>query len=260
MKKIIILVIALLTITNAQSLTGRDIMEKSKEAQTMSGSEYVGTLTIYDNKGNERVRKIAAASKDYPAEQVSKRIMRFLEPADVKGTGMLIFDYDNKDDDMWIYMPSLRKTRRIVSSDKGKSFMGSEFSNADMAAENMNDFEYNLLGETDFETIPCWKIEIIPANDDIADDNGFSRKIVWIAKSDYVIRHSEFYDMFNDIFKKQTNSNVLLLDEKLHKYMPGEMLMVNVQNGRKSIMKMEDIQFNPNVKDEYFNTRYLEKQ
>ncbi len=259
MRNIFTLVMILLTVVGAQDLTGRAIMEKTKEAQTMSGTEYVGTLEIYDNKGNQRVRKIAAASKDYPSEDVSKRIIRFLEPADVKGTGMLIFDHENKDDDMWIYMPSLRKTRRIVSSDKGKSFMGSEFSNADMAAENMSDFNYNLLGEADFKGSACWKIEVLPVDEDVAAENGFSLKIVWIAKADYVMRHAEFYDMFDDLYKKQTNSDIRLLDEKGRKYQAAEMVMENVQNGRHSIMKMEQVVFNPNVKDEYFTTRYLEK-
>ena len=66
--------------------------------------------------------------------------MRFLSPPDVKGTGLLIFDYEENDDDMWLFMPSLRKTRRIVSSEKAKSFMGSEFSYADITPPALNDF------------------------------------------------------------------------------------------------------------------------
>lgn len=253
------MLLVLATLVVAQERTGREIMEQARENQTLSGTEYIGTLTIYDSKGNVRSRKIAAASKDYPAEHVSKRIIRFLEPADVKGTGMLVFDHDLKDDDMWIYMPSLRKTRRIVSSDKGKSFMGSEFSNADMAAENMNDFEYKLLGEAVFAGVDCWKIEVLPVDEDIADDNGFSRKVVWIAQSDYVMRHAEFYDMFEELFKVQTNSDVAVLDGEQQKYQAKTMVMENVQNGRKSVMSMDQIAFNPNVKDELFTTRYLER-
>ncbi len=260
MRLIITTVLAFVSLASSQELTGRDIMENAKEAQTMSGTEYVGTLEIYDNKGNQRIRKIAAATKDYPAENVSKRIIRFLEPADVKGTGMLIFDHDDQDDDMWIYLPSLRKTRRIVSTEKGKSFMGSEFSNADMAAENMEDFEYKLLGEVEFDGIECWQIEVLPVDDDVADENGFTRKATWIAKSDYVMRHAEFYDLFDELYKKQTNSDVRLLDEDGQKYQAAKMVMINLENGRKSVMRMDQVVFNPQVKDEYFTTRYLEKQ
>ncbi len=259
MKRINALILLLISLSAGQDMTGRQIMEKALDAQTLSGTEYIGTLQIFDNKGHERVRKIAAASKDYPDENVSKRIIRFLEPADVKGTALLIFDHDNKDDDMWIYMPSLRKTRRIVSSDKGKSFMGSEFSNADMAAENMDDFQYTLLNNDVFMGTECWKIEIRPVNEESADENGYSRKIVWIAKSDYVMRHAEFYDLFDELLKTQTNSDIRLLDETGKKYQAAVMLMENVQNGRKSVMKMDSISFNPEVRDEYFTIRYLER-
>ncbi len=86
------------------------------------------TLKIYDNKGNVRVREVSNAMAKFSG--TTKTLFKFLSPPEVKGTTILIYDYENKDDDMWIYMPSLRKTRRIVATEKGKSFMGSEFSNA----------------------------------------------------------------------------------------------------------------------------------
>lgn len=241
-------------------ISADEIMVRSRDSQTLSGSEYVGTLIIRDKKGRERVRKIAAASRRYEEDKVDKRVIRFLTPADVKGTAMLIFDHDDKNDDMWIYLPALRKTRRIVSSDKGKSFMGSEFSNADMAAENTEDFRYTLAGAGEIEGEPCWKIEVVPIDEDIADENGFSRKVIWISKNDYVLRHALFYDYYGDLLKEQINRNILLVDSLNMKYRPGEMTMENIRNGRKSIMRMDKVIYNPNVKDEYFTTRYLEKQ
>ena len=93
-----------------------------------------------------------------------KRIIKFLSPADVKGTGILIFDYPEKSDDMWIYLPALRKTRRIVSKEKSKSFMGSEFSNANMTAPGLDDFTYATIGEEELEGKFCIIIESVPAN------------------------------------------------------------------------------------------------
>jgi len=173
---------------------------------------------------------------------------------------MLIFDNDEGDDDMWIYMPALRKIRRIVSSDKGTSFMGSEFSNADMAAEDTDDFSYTLLGTEDTDGEACWKVAVVPNDEDIADDNGFYRKIMWLSQNDFVARRIIFFDFYDEPLKEQSNRNIILVDEKNGKYRAGEMIMENVQNGRKSIMRMDNIVFNPAVKDEYFTTRYLEKQ
>ncbi|MGM0472790.1 MAG: outer membrane lipoprotein-sorting protein, partial [Bacteroidota bacterium] len=122
----------------------REIIENSHEAVKVSSFEAVSTLTITDSRGNQRVRRNTMASMSLP-DGTEKRIIKFLSPPEVKGTGILIFDYPEKSDDMWIYLPALRKTRRIVSREKSNSFMGSEFSNADMTAPGLDDFSYELL-------------------------------------------------------------------------------------------------------------------
>ena len=82
-------------------------------------------------------------TKSY-ADGLEKRMIRFIEPADVRGTSMLVVDNKNSADEMWIYLPALKKTRRIVTSEKGKSFMSSEFSNADMASPAVSDFNTDI--------------------------------------------------------------------------------------------------------------------
>ena len=244
---------------NAQdNLTGRQIMEKQKEASKLEGSEMVGTLKIINQKGRERIRKTSIATKSY-GNDINKRIIIFLYPADVKGTGMLVFDYENKNDDMWIYMPALRKTRRIVSSEKGKSFMGSEFTNADISTPNLDDFNYKKLG-TEQVNVDCWKIESTPKDEDIADENGYSKRIIYIGKKDFVIRKTVYYNLDNELHKILEAKNIKLIDTENKKYMATEMTMSNKQNGRKSIWIIEEIVVNPNIKDEYFTTDYLEKQ
>jgi hypothetical protein len=216
-------------------------------------------MTIIDSRGRERVRKIATVSKLYDSGETEKRLIRFLSPADVKGTGLLTFDYENKDDDMWLFMPALRKTRRIVSTEKAKNFMGSEFTYADMTPPILDNFSYEMLGEEDVSGISCWKIEMIPIDDDVADENGFSKRISFIAKQDYVIRKAIYYDLDGELHKELAVENVKEIDTKNHKYRPMRMIMVNGQNGRKSVFNMDEIQFNPDVKDEFFTTRYLER-
>jgi hypothetical protein len=116
---------------------------------------------------------------------------------------MLIYDHETAGDDMWIYMPALRKTRRIVSTEKGKNFMGSEFTNADMSKPNMNDFRYTILGTENLDGKTCWKIESACNNEDIADENGFSRKVAYIEKSTYLCHKIEYYDRDGALKKTQ---------------------------------------------------------
>ncbi|GAG29464.1 unnamed protein product, partial [marine sediment metagenome] len=101
-------------LSSQDELTAKQIMDKGFETMKLAGSEAVSTMTIIDSKGRERVRQIAMVTKLFDNGDTEKRLLRFLSPADVKGTGLLVFDYKEKDDDMWLFMPALRKTRRIV--------------------------------------------------------------------------------------------------------------------------------------------------
>jgi hypothetical protein len=241
------------------SLTAKQIVDRAFGAVKTAGMEAISTLTIIDSKGRERVREIAMVSKLYDNGETEKRLIRFLAPADVKGTGLLTFDYETNDDDMWLFMPALRKTRRIVSSEKAKNFMGSEFSYADMTPPSLNDFTYTVLGDSETEGLTCWEIEILPVNDDVADENGFSKRVVHIAKDIFVIRKAIYFDLDGELHKELNVKEIREVDPVNHKYRYIHMIMTNHQNDRKSIMKVNELQFNPDVKDEYFTTRYLER-
>jgi hypothetical protein len=243
-----------------QKLTAKEIADKSIETTKLAGVQASSTMTIIDSKGRERIREIRQVTKLYDNGDTEKKLVRFMSPADVKGTGLLTFDYKTKDDDMWLYMPALRKTRRIISSEKAKNFMGSEFSYADMTPPSLDDFTFNKLGEEDVNDTQCWKIEMIPLDDDIADENGFSKKISLIGKQDFVLRRAIYYDLDEEFHKKLDIKEIKEIDPKNHKYRAMHLIMVNKQNDRKSILKVNQIKFNPNIKDEYFTTRYLERE
>jgi len=108
MKKLLISMIVIAALGFAPpSDDAKTIIYKTFTINKMAGSEAISQLTIKDDKGRERKRKTAIASKLYDEGMTEKKIIRFLEPADVKGTSMLTFDYREKDDDMWIYLPAL---------------------------------------------------------------------------------------------------------------------------------------------------------
>ena len=254
-----ILVLSLNMVVSGETMTARDIFDKSFEVGKLAGSEAVLTLTIVNRRGNERVRKMAMVTKLVDQGRTEKTLMRFLAPADVKGTGFLTYDYEDKDDDMWLFMPALRKSRRIVSDEKSKSFMGSEFSYADMAPPTLNDFNFENLGEEAVDGVPCWKIQMVPKSDGIASDNGFSKRVSLIGKEDFMVRKSVYYDLDGKLEKELTVFDIKEVDPDNHKYMTMHMEMVNKLNNRKSVIKIEKVVFNPNISDEYFSTRYLER-
>jgi predicted exporter len=252
------LLLAFLTAISASAQDARQIIGKSHEVVKVSSFEAVSTLTITDSRGNQRVRQSSMASLSLP-DGTEKRIIKFISPAEVSGTGILIFDYPEKSDDMWIYLPALRKTRRIVSREKSKSFMGSEFSNANMTAPGLEDFRYTLLGEEDHLAKPCYKIESVPLTSDLEDTYGYSRSVSWVDKNTYLVQQINYFDFDGELFKTITHKEFKKLEDREGKYMVIHMEAINHQNKRRSEMVMNKVAVTATDPD-YFTVAYLEKE
>lgn len=237
------------------SQDAREISQKALDVMQVGSMEMEATLTIVDAKGRERVRQLFTQSKTFG--DVSKTMLKFTSPADVKGTALLIYDYDNQADDMWIFLPALRKTRRIVSSEKGKSFMGSEFSNADMSMPNPDDFNYSLLGEVVLNGHTCWKVESKCANEDVEDENGYSRKVSWIEKATWLCYKVEFYNFDDELYKLQLISDYKK-DSNGHSF-AYHMEMSNVQTNRKSLMTVDRYKTGLDLSEDSFSPAMLER-
>lgn len=250
------------TVPCSEALAGpsaREIMDKVALTRKLDGSEAVVKMSIIDPKGQTRERKITLATKLFDGGKTEKRIYKFLSPPDVKGTGVLVFDYETQADDVWIYLPALRKTRRIVSSQRSQSFMGSEFSYGDLNIPPLDDYSYTLVKEEAVDGEPCWVVDVLPKSGDIANGEGYSKKTYWISKKEYTLRKGLFYDLKGQLLKELKSDNIKLLDPKNNRYRPMRMEMTNKQNGRRSVFESEKITFAPDTKDEYFTPGYLER-
>jgi hypothetical protein len=234
----------------------REIADKAIDAIEFESLEMVSTLKIFDNRGNERIRQVANAIRKFG--DVTKTMIRFLAPAEVKGTAMLVFDYDDKPDDMWIYMPALRRTRRIITSEKGKSFMGSEFSNSDMTKPNMEDYIYKLEGSVAISGKDCWIIESRLKDKAMAYENGFSFKIAWIEKGNYLTHKVEYYNLEGKLFKVMEISDYRI--QPNGKYFSLRMEVSNLENNRRSLLITDKFQLGSKLPEESFSVAALENQ
>jgi len=231
-----------------------EIMNKSRELTIAASLGATLYLTITEKNGSVRNRTISMTTKSF-ADGLEKRLVRFLEPADVRGTSMLIVDNRDAADEMWIYLPALKKTRRIVSSEKGKSFMSSEFTNADMTSPTVSDFNHRLIGNT--ETDGNWIIESIPVNEDKSDEYGYSKKVSHISKDKFEVMKMEFYNFDNELFKvTETKATYPMKDGK---YMIKNMVASNLKTGRKSEILFNNITEGSNVDDSVFSLQNLQQ-
>src|SRR5690606_5838035 len=230
--------------------TAKEIMDKVALNLKLDGSEAVVKMVIVEKNGNSRTNKLSMATKLYDGGKTEKRIYRFLDPADVKGTSVLVFDYEAKADDLWIFLPALRKTRRIVASDRGKAFMGSEFSFADLTIPDLSTYGASLVKEESAGGEQCYVVDVTPKDAGVAKEEGYSKKTYWVSKATFAVRKGVFYDLGGAKLKELTTSDIKLLDSAKKRHRAMKMEMVNVQNGRKSVFQTEQIAFAPNTKDE----------
>lgn len=220
----------------------------------MSGNiQSTVALTITEKNGAVRTRKLNMITKSYDDGTI-KRMVKFLDPADVRGTAMLIIDNKDNQDDMWIYLPALKKTRRIVSTEKGKSFMSSEFSNADMSSGSNADFRIRHMPESGKGG--AWIIESVPVSDDKADEYGFSRKITYLEMGSLKTRKIDFYNFDDELFKTIEIMATQPLAGK-EGYVMTDMFAKNHLNGRSSRVKFDQVNTSAAIADNTFSVESL---
>jgi outer membrane lipoprotein-sorting protein len=264
-RRFLFAMLALLLSGTAQAEKGtgapsaREIMDKVTTTRKLDGSEAVIKMTVLGEGGQAREREISMATKLYDGGKTEKRIYRFLSPADVQGTGILVYDYEAKPDDVWIYLPALRKTRRVVSTQRAQSFMGSEFSYGDLNIPSLDDFDYTLVKEEASGGEPCYVIDLAPKSKEIADAEGYSKKTYWVSKAKMAVVRGLYYDKDGKLLKELIAQDIRLLDPKNKRYRAMHMEMVNKQNGRRSVFETKKLAFSPGTKDDHFTTAYLER-
>ena len=255
MKKLFVIVSTLLLAGSLFAESGYDIMKKADEVAEPKTSSSTATLTIHSKKGSDRIREVIMKSKDYG--DVKKEVIVFTTPKDVSGTAYLMFDYEdeNKDSDNWLYLPAMKKTRRIASSgsESEGSFMGTDFTYQDMGDRSLSKYNYNLLGEDNIDGVACYKVECISK----AGTEKDPRYITYIGKSDYIMRKCEFYDRQNQLHRLLTCSNFTSIKGFTTAQV---MKMENVQTGTWSLIETKNIQYDAeDIDDSLFTVAALEK-
>ncbi|MCR4632394.1 MAG: outer membrane lipoprotein-sorting protein [Treponema sp.] len=261
MKKLLTTISTILIVAalNAQSLTGYDIMKKADEVAEPKTSSSTATLTIHSKKGSDRIREVIMKSKDYG--DVSKEVIVFTSPKDVSGTGYLMFEYkedsngNKKDSDNWLYLPAMKKTRRIASSgsESEGSFMGTDFTYQDMGDRSLNKYDYNLLGQEAVDGVDCYKVECISKEGTEKDP----RYITYISKADYIMRKCEFYDRQNQLHRVLTCTDFTNIKGFTTAQ---KMKMENVQTGTWSLIETKNIAYDEeDIDDSLFTVAALEK-
>ena len=243
---------------HADDPKARAIMEKVDARDDGKTLEEDMKMILIDKNGKKRVRDIKSYSKDFGEDEY--KVMFFKSPADVKNTGFLTYDYDDaqKDDDQWLYLPALKKVKRIPSADKSSSFMGSDFSYCDMTDRNLEDYDFKLLKELKVRGHDAWMIEAKPRTKKVIKESGYLKTIGIVRKDNYVVVRSIGFMKNNkkkymDMTKLHKQNGIWVADE----------ITMTTKKGKKTIhktvLKFSHIKLNKPISDNVFTTRRLEK-
>ncbi len=173
------------------------------------------TMTMTDKRGKTRVRETKGMRKYYGSgsQQEKRSVIFYLKPTNIKDTAFLTYDYPqaNKNDDQWLYLPALRKVRRISASDRGDSFLGTDFSYEDIKLEtrvSITDYHYKTIGEGNIGGHHCFKIEGTPKNQKIAKELGYSKTESCIDDKIWMSRQTKSWDLTGKPLKTIKNSDI----------------------------------------------------
>jgi outer membrane lipoprotein-sorting protein len=249
---VFLIIAGLLSPTAALSApSGLDIMTKVHERSTGKDQKAKLTMTLINRRGSERVRKLQQFLRDFGG--VEKKIMFFLSPADVRNTSFMNWSYDeDKDDDQWIYLPALKKVKRISSDSKSDYFMGSDFTYDDLGDRHPNKDTHRVLREETLDGEACFVVES-KTND---PDYMYSRTVTWVVKDKWIGLKREFYDEENEHLKTLRVKSV----EKIGGFwIIVHSEMKNTQKNHRTIMKLEDVRVDEGVPTSRFSERMMKR-
>ncbi len=235
---------------NAQQLTGREIVKRAYNLPSGDDQTSQLTMTLINKSGQTRVRKIQQYTKDFG--DVEKSIMFFISPADVKNTSFMNWSYDdeNKDDDQWIYLPAIKKVKRISSDSKSDYFMGSDFTYDDLGDRKLDADVHKLLRTEKINGYDCYVVESKSKDEDYM----YSKTITWIRKDNFVGVKKEFYDEDGELLK-------ILHIKKVEKisgfWIITHSEMDNKQKNHKTIIQLSNIKINTGVPANKFTERMM---
>ena len=243
----------------ADELGARQIMERVDARDDGDRSVQDLEMVLIDKRGNQRVRRLRAYGHDVGEDEQS--IMFFLSPADVEDTGFLTWDYDDpeRDDDQWLYLPALSRTKRIAASDKSGSFMGSDFSYADMTDRPIDHYRYTLMEETEVEGVPVWQIESVPITEREKDETGYEKSIVFVRKDNFVVIRGVHWVKkgrrlkYFDVKRLEQIDGVWVATEMHMSTRKGDTTL------HKTVLYSHDVRFGQDLPEDLFTTRQLEK-
>ena len=239
----------------AWALSAQEVMTQYDQQMRAASEQVKITMRLINPQGKVRVRDVNYLSKTNP-DGKQNTVLRFTEPADVRGTALLTLEHKKKeDDDRWLYLPALRKVRRVAATEDSDNFMGSDFAYEDMDFEKLDSNSYRLLRTETVQGADCYVIEATPT-DKAQDKTGYSKRLLWIRKDNAFMVYAEYYDKKGELLKKRTAYDLAQADGS-GKWRPKRQEMQNIKTGHKTEIVYDGYRIGKEIADREFSQQAL---
>ena len=226
--------------------------EVDRRNQGFSDSSSSMTMELRNKHGDTSVRWVRVKTLEVIGDG-DKSMSIFDKPADVKGTAFLTFSHTLKPDDQWLYLPALKRVKRISSKNKSGPFMGSEFAYEDISSQEVEKYLYQYLRDESLDGIDTFVMEQTPEY----KHSGYTRQHVWINKAEYRPEKIIFYDRKNSLLKTLTFNDY---KQYLGQYWRSHrMFMENHQTGKSTLLTWDNYQFRSGLTDRNFTRNSLKR-
>jgi hypothetical protein len=209
-------------------------------------------MVLRNRQGDESRRELRVRTLEVDGDG-DKSLSIFDAPADVKGTAFLTYSHITGLDDQWLYLPSLKRVKRISSKNKSGPFMGSEFAYEDIASDEVEKYTYLYLRDEALAGMDCFVIERRPVD----PNSGYTRQVVWIDKQEYRPQQVVYYDRKNALLKTLTFHEYRQYLDRF--WRAQRMEMVNHQTGKSTTLSWGDYRFRNGLTDRDFDQNSLRR-
>jgi hypothetical protein len=212
-------------------------------------------MELIDAKGQVRRRTTSISTKKRGAE-ASSRLIRFHEPPDLARSAILTLERPDGDADQWIYLPAYHAARRVASTNRGDTWMGTDFTYEDIADVKIEQYTYALLRQETLEQVRCEVIEAVPAERRLKEQSAYSRTIYWVDPAEAVALKLEYYDRGGRLLKVLTNAGL----QRVGAYRRWTTTRVrDVTRNHETVVTVTDRKINSGLGDESFTVSSLER-
>jgi len=254
---LLLVAIPMLARAETEQLSGDEVVRRVDARDDGQSASRTLVMELVEKDGTQRSRVTRSFRRDFAD---GRRLALFFEdPPNLKGTALLTFDYADprRTDDQWLYLPELRKSRRIATSERGRAFLGTDLSYEDMKKETKlspDDYRWTTLGEEVVDGRRCWVVEGAPADAETARDLGYGRVRVRVDAELWIPRFAEYWSPSGDPLKTIHLSEI----ERIQGiWTPQRIEAVSLVTGHRTALQFRDVEYQQEVPEAVFSESSL---